>query len=59
VDNISDDHLLEAYMGVLKQDIKHEIFLKHLGNIMEVLEFSCHIQAKNKATHKSTIGEYA
>jgi hypothetical protein len=33
VDDISDEQLLEAYMGGLKQDIKHEIFLKHPTNI--------------------------
>jgi hypothetical protein len=26
---------------------------------MEVMQFAWHIQAKNKATHKSTIGAYA
>jgi hypothetical protein len=59
VDNISDEHLLEAYMGGLKEDIKHEIFLKHPENIMEAMQFSHHIQAKNRATHKSTTGTYA
>jgi hypothetical protein len=58
VDDISDEHLLEAYMGGLKEDIKHEIFLRHLANIMEAMQFSRHIQAKNKATHKPTIGAY-
>jgi hypothetical protein len=59
VDNIIDEHLLEAYMGGLKEDIKHDLFLKHVENIMEAMQFACHIQAKNKATHKSTIGAYA
>jgi hypothetical protein len=59
VDNTSDEHLLEAYMGGLKEDIKHEIFLKHLENIMEAMQFAHHIQARNKTTHKSTIGAYA
>jgi hypothetical protein len=59
VDNISDEHILEAYMGGLKEDIKHEIFLKHPENIMEAMQFSHHIQAKNRATHKSTTGTYA
>jgi hypothetical protein len=58
VDDISDEHLLEVYMGGLKEDIKHEIFLRHPVNIMEVMQFSHHIQAKNKSTHKSTIGAY-
>jgi hypothetical protein len=55
VDNISDDQLLEAYMGGLKEDIKHELFLRHPANIMEAMQYVCHIPAKNKATHKSTI----
>jgi hypothetical protein len=37
VDDISDEHLLEDYMGGLKEDIKHEIFLKHIENIMEAM----------------------
>jgi hypothetical protein len=44
VDNISDEHLLEAYMGGLKEDIKHELFLKHPENIMEAMQFAHHIQ---------------
>jgi hypothetical protein len=40
VDNISDEHLLESYMGGLKEDIKHEIFLKHPENIMEAMQFA-------------------
>jgi hypothetical protein len=59
VDDISDEHLLEAYMGRLKEDIKHEIFLKHPIKIMDAMQFARHIQAKNKATHKLTIGAYA
>jgi hypothetical protein len=38
VDNISDEHLLEAYMGGLKEDIKHELFLKHPENVMEAMQ---------------------
>jgi hypothetical protein len=38
VDGISDQQLLEAYMGGLKQDIKHEIFLRHPTNIMEAMQ---------------------
>jgi hypothetical protein len=59
MNNISDEHLLEAYMGGLKEDIKHELFLKHPENIMEAMQFTHHIKAKNKATHKYTIGSYA
>jgi hypothetical protein len=58
VDDISDENLLEAYIGGLKQDIKHELFLRHPTNIMEAMQIASHIQAKNKATHKSTIGAY-
>jgi len=58
VDNISDENLLESYMGVLKQAIKHEILLKHLENVMEDMWFSRHIQAKNKDTHMYTMGAY-
>jgi hypothetical protein len=58
VDDISDEHLLEAYMGGLREDIKHEILLSHPTNIMEAMKFARHIQAKNKATHNSTIGAY-
>jgi hypothetical protein len=57
VDDISDEHLLEDYMAILTEDIKHEIFLRHPVNIIEVMQFIRHIQAKNNATHKSTIGE--
>jgi hypothetical protein len=34
VDDISDEHLLEAYMGGLKEYIKHEFLLKHPKNII-------------------------
>jgi hypothetical protein len=37
VDNISDAQLLEAYMGGLKEYIKHDLFLRNLANIMEVV----------------------
>jgi hypothetical protein len=56
LDNISDEHLLEAYIGVLIEDIKHEIFLKQPTNIVEVVPNARHIHAKNKATNKSSIG---
>jgi hypothetical protein len=55
VDDISVEHLLEAYVGGLKKDIKCELFLGHPTNIVEVMQFSHHIQAMNKATHKSTL----
>jgi hypothetical protein len=58
VDNISDGHLIESYMGGLQEDIKHEILLKHVENIMDVMQFSYHIQDKNRATHKYTTGTY-
>jgi hypothetical protein len=58
VDDMSDAHLLESYMGGLKQDIKHKILLSHPTNIMEAMQIDRHIQVKNKATHKSTIGTY-
>jgi hypothetical protein len=58
VDDISDENLLEYYMGGLKEEIKHDIFLKHLANIMECMQSSHHIQTKNKVTHNSTIGTY-
>jgi hypothetical protein len=58
VDDISDEHFLEAYMGGLKEYIKHDLFLKHLENIMQAMQFSHHFQSKNKDTHKSTIGAY-
>jgi hypothetical protein len=59
VDEISDEIFLEACMGGLKEDIKHKSFLKYPGNIMEVMQCALHIQAKNNATHTSTIGGYA
>jgi hypothetical protein len=58
VDDISDEHLLKAYMGTLKQDITHDILLIHPTNIMEAMQHGHRIQAKNNATHKSTIGAY-
>jgi hypothetical protein len=58
VDDISDKNLLEAYMDGLKKPTKHDIFLRHPTNIMESMKIVCHIHAKNKATHKSTIGSY-
>jgi hypothetical protein len=58
VDNISDAQLLESYTSGLKEDIKHEILLRHPTNMMEAMQFARHIQAKNKATHKSIIGAY-
>jgi hypothetical protein len=58
VDDITDEQFLESYMGDFKQDIKHEIFLRHHENIMEAMKFSHHIQAKNKATQKFSIREH-
>jgi hypothetical protein len=58
VEDISDEHLLEAYMGGLKKDIKHELFLIHPTNVMESMQPAHHIQSKNRATHRSTIGAY-
>jgi hypothetical protein len=58
MDDISDEQLFQAYMGGLKEDIKHEIFLTHPTNIMEAMQSAHHIQAKNKSTHKSTSGAY-
>jgi hypothetical protein len=58
VDDISDEHLLKFYMGGLKEYIKQEFFLKHPANITEAIQVARHIQAKNKAIHKSTIGAY-
>jgi hypothetical protein len=58
MDGISDQKLMEAYMGGLKQDIKHEFFSRHPTNIMEAMQDPCHIQAKNKARHKSTTRAY-
>ena len=49
MDEISDEQLLEAYMGGLKQDIKHEFFLRHPTNIMEDMQNDHHIHVKNKA----------
>jgi hypothetical protein len=46
VDDISDGKLLESYMGGLKQDIKHDIFLRHPTHIMEAMQYAHHIQAK-------------
>jgi len=57
-DNISDEYLLESYMGGLKEDLKHELFLKQPENIMEAMKFSHNIQAKNKAKHNSSMGAY-
>ena len=59
VDNLSDQHLLEAYMGGLKEDIKHDLFLKNPENDMEAMEFYWHIQGKNRAMHKTTTRTYA
>ena len=56
VDNLSDEHLLEAYIGGLKEYIKHEIFLRQPTSMMEVMQNAHHIHAKNKATHKYNIG---
>jgi hypothetical protein len=38
VDDISDENSLEAYVGGLKQDIKHDIFFRHPTNIMEAMQ---------------------
>ena len=40
---ISDQHLLKAYMGELKEDIKHDLFLKP-EDVMKAIQYSCHIQ---------------
>ncbi len=59
VDNISDQHFLEAYIGGLKDEIKHELLFNNLEYFIEAMQFYHHIQAKNKATHKHTTGTYA
>jgi hypothetical protein len=56
VDNLSEEHLLEAYMGGLKEYIKHEIFLIKPMSITEAMQNAHHIHAKNKATHKYSVG---
>jgi hypothetical protein len=58
LDDISDEHLFQVYMGGLKEGIKHDIFLIHPTNIMESMQFARHIQAKTKATKKSKIGAH-
>jgi hypothetical protein len=58
MDGISDEHLLADYMVGLKEDIKHQLFLIHPTNIMEVMQFYHHIQSNNKDIHKTTIGAY-
>jgi hypothetical protein len=50
--------IIQNYMGGLKEDIKHVIFLRHPTNIMEAMQSALHIQANNKATHKSNIGSH-
>jgi hypothetical protein len=37
------------------QHIKHDLFLRHPNCFMEAMQYAHHIQAKNNATHKSTI----
>jgi hypothetical protein len=59
VDDISDEYFLESYIGGLKENIKHDILLIHPTNIIKAMQCSHHIQSKNKATHKSSIGAYA
>jgi hypothetical protein len=59
VDNKSDEHMLGACMGGLKEDIKHEIHLKQHENVMEAMQSTQHIQAKNRDTRKYTNGIYA
>jgi hypothetical protein len=44
VDDISDEQLLEAYMGGLEENIKHKILLRNHKNIMKAMQPSCHIQ---------------
>jgi hypothetical protein len=56
VDNISDEYMFEDDMGGSKEYIKHDIFLKHPKNIMEAMQFACHIQAKKRDTHNYTTG---
>jgi hypothetical protein len=56
LDNLSEEYLLEAYMGGLKQDIKHELFLRKPQSIMEVMKNDRHIDGKNKDTHKYSVG---
>ena len=38
VDNLSDEHLIEAYMRGLKYDIKHELFLRQPTSVMEAMK---------------------
>ena len=42
LNDISDQHFLESYMGGLKEDIKHYIFLKQLENVLKSMQYSFH-----------------
>jgi hypothetical protein len=55
VDNISGEHIFETY-NIFKEDIKHDLFLRHPENFDEDMKFSHCIQAKNMATRKLIIG---
>ena len=47
VNSISDQHLLESYMGGLKEYIKHDIFLKQSEKCYEIYPiFSPHSNKK-------------
>ena len=39
-------------MNGLKEEIKHEIFLKRLENVIKSMQYSLNIQSKNKAIQK-------
>jgi hypothetical protein len=54
VDDISDEKLLQSYMGGSKEENKHELLLRHPKNVMEAIKTTRHIQENNKDTHKYT-----
>jgi hypothetical protein len=58
VDDISNEQLLEVYMGGLQEDIKHFFFFKHLKNIYGSYAICSSYSSQDKATHKYTNGAY-
>jgi hypothetical protein len=46
VDDVRYEHLLEAYMGGLKEDMKKDVYIRYPTNIMEAMQFNFHIQVR-------------
>jgi len=53
VDGLSDDKLLELYIGGLREEIRHELHILNPPDMTTVIKLARQIEAKNRATRRS------